>query len=277
MIFIIATANAFNTSHLPIADKLKLTFPKLKASCFVIANLDCKIVIHEQNANQKIHTGTFDNIIFASKTLPNSSIKKYDNPFLGNNKLTLYEMNDVFYSVLIEKLYSPQIKQQNIKISILQSSMSGYGGVFYYESKHHGKYIGILYGNRTHEEVLKDIKAITSWLNQFYIKDVSNITSKIGEIPVLYGTEKVLKLNLQNQKLLFSETMSNKLQRICHYRTIIRAPIHEEDNIGSVFYFSDLFKNPITKPILSSKSIKKSNIFNCIFQTIHYIIFGSTN
>jgi len=273
------SVNAFETNQLPLSDKLKETFPKLSASCFIIANLDCSIIINESNSNKPIHTGTFDDIIFSSKldlkNLGINNIEKQNNSSISNNKLTLYEMNNIFYYILSHKSFSPEIQQKNIKITIIKSAMSGYGCVFSY--KHNGKYIGVLYGSNSQEGILNDVKKITSWLNQFYIQDISDKKQNSIEVPVLYGNEKKLKLTEKKQKILVSKFTSEKIERIYHYKTVVTAPIKKEEVFGSVFYSSEIFKHPIKIPLIAIKSIKKTNIFNRIFDTLYYIIFGANN
>lgn len=273
LIFFIFSINAFDTNQLPLSDKLKETFPKLNASCFIIANLDCSIVINESNSNRKIHTGTFDNIVFSTKLKKlKTPIEKQNNPFIGNNKLTLYDMINIFNCILINRSYISEIRQKNTKISIIKSAMSGYGCVFVYE--HSGKYIGILYGANSREKVLNDIKNITNWLKQFYILDIKQ---NLIEIPVLYGNERRIDLAEQKRKILISKFTSGKIERAYHYKTVSCAPIEKGDIFGTVFYFSELFKNPIRIPLISMKCVKRSGILNRILDTIHYIIFGSNN
>lgn len=271
--FFIFSINAFDTNQLPISDKLKETFPKLNASCFIIANLDCSIIINESNSNKKIHTGTFDNIIFSTKL--KTFIEKQNNPFLGNNKLTLYDMINIFNCVLTHRSYISEIRQENTQISVIKSTMSGYGCVFVYE--HNGKYTGILYGANSREKVLNDVKNITNWLKQFYILDISNIKQNLIEIPVLYGNEKKIELVERKQKVLTSKFTSGKIERTYHYKAVACAPIKKGDILGTVFYSSEIFKNPIKIPLISLKYVKRSGILNRILDTIHYIIFGSNN
>lgn len=253
---------------------MKEMFPKLNASCFIIANLDCSIILSELNSNKRIHTGTFDDIIFSSK-VDLENLKKENNPSLGNNKLTLYEMNNILFHILKHKQYNFQIHHGKTSIFIIKSAMSGYGCVFSY--KNNGNYIGIIYGCNTEDNVLEDIKNITNWLNQFYILDISYIDQNLTEVPLLYGEEKTIKLIEQTPKILMSKFCSGKIERTYHYKTIASAPIKDGDVLGTVFYFSEVFKNPIKIPLIAIKSIKKSSLFNRIIDTIRYIIFGASN
>ncbi len=259
-------------SQLPLSDKIK-AFPKLNSSCFIIANLDCSIIINEHNSNKQIHTGTFDDVIFYSKL----NLTKESNSSLGNNKLTLYEMNNILFNKLKLKLYNFQTHYANANISIIKSAMSGYGCVYSYENKNNGNYIGILYGCKSQEEVFNDIKNITNWIKQFYILDTSGINQNFIEVPLLYGQEKTIKLTEKKRKILISKFSSGKIERIYHYRTIVSAPIKKGDVLGIAFYFSETFRNPIKIPLLSTKSMKKSSLFRRIADTIHYIIFGNTS
>lgn len=275
-ILFIFSVRAFDTNQLPLSDKIKESFPKLNASCFIIANLDCYMIINELNSDKRIHTGTFDDILGESKlNLEHYTLKKQENSLLGNNKLTLFEMNDILAYILTHSLYHLQSYNSNLTVSIIKSAMSGYGCVFHYQYK--GEYIGILYGCNSQEEVLDDIKKLTYWLNQFYVQDISDLNQNFIEIPLLYGKEKTIKLAQQKQKILMSKFISGKIERTYHYKTISKAPVRKDDVLGTVFFSYELFKNPVSMPLVATKSIKKSNIFNRIIDTIQYIIFGANN
>lgn len=270
---------SFEVSQLPISDRLKESFPKIKASCFIIANLDCNIIVHELNSSKKINTGTFDNILFSIQSLPKrfniTSIRKETNPVLGDNKLTLYEMINIFHYIATNSSYKYETKHLGIDVTLLNSAMSGYGCVFCYTSNG-AKYIGILYGDTSKDEVFSDVKNIANWLNQFYVYDTSNAKSEPIQIPVLYGTDKTLELTESRRKILVSRNCSGKIQRTYRYKIITQAPVGKDDRLGDVFYYYDTFTNPVMLPLVASKTVSKANVFYRIYDSIHYIIFGST-
>ncbi len=235
------TVNAFETDQLPVSDEIAKTFPKLNSGCYIVVNIDTNIVVTSLNAEELIDTGTFRDV--------------YDVP----QSASLYEMATKFTDGRI----------------FFQSEMSGNGVAIQYTNKHGANFIILVYGESTKENAITDLERIQAWLEQFYIYDIKQPEKRLY-IPVIYGEQSITKFNIATtQPILLSSQGSKKIEKVLRYRTILRAPVNANDEIGYILYYTDLFKNPIQKTIKAEYNIKKSSWFQCICDSVKYLIFGS--
>ena len=51
--------DGFSSDQQPLSESLKKSFPKIKASCFFIANKKAGVVLHEKNSTKNIHSVKF--------------------------------------------------------------------------------------------------------------------------------------------------------------------------------------------------------------------------
>ena len=129
---------AFETSHLPISNELKQTFPKIKVPCFIICNLDCDIVLHERKSNYQIPSMIFDKLIQTDR-----------------DSLNLFEL-------------CLALKNKNSLPGFIFELETKFGCVFMCETKESGKYLVALYGSKTKSELTEDIAQMKKWLNQLF-------------------------------------------------------------------------------------------------------------
>lgn len=235
------TVNAFDAGQLPVSDKVAQTFPKVNSGCYIVVNIDTNIVVTSLNAEKRIDAGTFCDI--------------YD----VKQATTLYEMVTKFTD---ERMF-------------FQSEMSGNGVAIRHINKHGATFIILVYGEPTKENAITDLEQIQAWLEQFYIYDIKQSEKRLY-IPVIYGKQSVIKFNIATtQPILLSSHVSKKIEKVLRYRTILRAPVNANDEIGYILYYTDLFKNPIQKTIKAEYNIEKSSWFQCICDSVKYLIFGS--
>jgi hypothetical protein len=292
LFFFIIPSSAFQVSQLPISEKLIRSFPKLKAKRFVIVNKDCNIVVHEKNSFKKI-----------DKNITSSKIYKYENKqltirnpqsekvedfefaknmelILKKNKTALYDICCIFADLLEEPQRGYGTFFQNINgadICFFESSSSTMGCMFNYKNTNSCEFTVVLYEFSSKEQAVRDIKSVIQWLDQFFVSRISSDEKAVTKIPVLYGVkESVLFKNLSNRSILLSKKHSNQVTKVIRYRTVIRAPFEIGTELGFVFYFTDLFKNPIVETIVSIERIEKANWTKCILDSICYIVFGTS-
>lgn len=280
---------SFETSQLPLSDKLQKSFPSLNTSCFVISNTNCNIVVHERNSDKKINTGTFDEFVFSedfqnlkmhlSKIgVKDSDFIKTENSFSGESKSTLHDMCCIFNDKLKSSKKTEFIKNiSGMKICFFKSAMSGIGCAFKYKNKENCEFVCVLYGESCEENSLRDAKSIIKWLDQFFVFNALENESVSIKIPILYGSKNDISFdNSGDCFVMLSKKHSKQVNKIFRYRTLMKAPVNFGDNLGFVLYLSDIFKNPIVKVIKSKDKIEKSNGFKCVIDSILYAIFGST-
>jgi hypothetical protein len=309
-----AFSACFKTEQLPLSEIIKKSFPKeLHATCFIISNTETDLVLHEKNSKYKIHSGTFNNIVFivsllkncnfaiqslndaelfakdmnASEVMNNYAVKSgaTSSNFFGlsqhveKSKTTLYDMCCIFKNSY-EILKAKQLFQRDVRdfdICFFKSAMSGIGCAFSYKNKNEARFICVLYGLLSGKDALNDARLIVKWLDQFFVFQSAKKGDFIAEVPVFYGKQQQAKLEInENHLLLLSKKYPAKVKRILKYISKIAAPIKFEDNLGRIFYLTEIFENPIVKQIKSNGSIKKGGKFKTIIDAFCYVIFGTT-
>ena len=240
--FLCLRADAFETAQLPLSDELARTFPEISTTCYIIVNEDTNVVVTASNSEKPIDTGTFS--------------ETYDIGQLA----TLHKMAKEFTDT----------KQ------FFQSAMSGNGMAIRYKNKSEASFIILVYGEATSEMAQNDIEKIKAWLEQFYVYNMRQQNSYL-RIPVIYGTRSVMIFKLpKTQPILLSRTQTKKIEKVYRYRTILKAPITANNEIGYVFFHTAIFKNPIQKTIKAGINIKKSGWIQCLWDSVRYLIFGAT-
>lgn len=281
-------AIAFETSQLPLSESLQKSFPKIKASCFIISNKKSGIIVNEKNSKFRIHSGSFNDIVFelakadfCEKTkgfdeakIMNDYAKRVggkDSVFFDvsscnvENKTTLYDMCCIFENF------------NSKNICFFKSAMSGVGCGFHFKNHNDCEFSIVLYGLSTKEEAIEDIKSISSWLDQFFEYRVSKKGETFAKIPVFYGKSKIVDIFLSDDHfLLLSKNLNDKIMKISRYRTMLHAPVDLNYQIGVIFYQTSVFQNPITKVVLSEKKVQKSCRFKTVLDSVFYVIFGSS-
>lgn len=236
------TAAAFEADQLPLSDEIAKSFPLLKSNCYMVINIDTNVVVTSSNSERPIETGTFNNVCKVGE------------------RATLHEMS--------QKINAKQIS--------FQSEMSGYGCAERYVNKNGATFVIILYGEPTKALALTDVAKIKAWLEQFYVFDIKQ-TYKRLQIPVIYGIKSMVKVIIPEiRPILLSRKGSKKIEKIFRYRTILKAPIETNEEIGYILYYTDIFKNPIKQPIKTEYTLKKSRWFQCICDSVQYLIFGTS-
>ncbi|MBQ9335452.1 MAG: hypothetical protein IJS10_02830 [Alphaproteobacteria bacterium] len=231
---------AFSTSQLPLSDKVAATFPKINTNCYIIVNLDTKVVLTEKNSQHVVDSGTFRTI------------------YGGQETITLYEMS---------------LLATGEGIKFFESPMSGVGCACKYKNKHGAMFLCLIYGEATQFEAYKDCAQVNKWLDQFYIYESSE--TEDVKIPVLYGIRNISKTGCAKKNFIMSINLNNRINKIYRYRTIMKAPINKNEDIGYIMYYTVLFKNPIVTKIYNTEYIKKKIWFKCVYDSVKYLIFGS--
>ena len=230
----------FDSSQLPMSTELKRTFPALKSASFIIMSEDTKIVLHEENSKNLI-----DIVGTASQTL-------YDLCLNCSN----FTDSDKIYS--------------------FKSKLAGIGCVFKHKTKSNCNFFCAIYGSNSEEDLYRDIKLIKLWLEQFFLFKVSEKDEIVANIPVLYSLAKMFPIKFQDDNfVLISKKCSKNVIKTVRYKTILKAPIRENTNVGTSFYKTSTFDNFIQKPILIKDRIDKGSRWSAIMDSIHYIIFGT--
>lgn len=302
-----------STDHLPLSKLLKKKFPKVKSKYFIISSNKLGIVIHENNSNVQLRCGSFSKIILSIsilkkyksiKEIKNKKLYKYNNektkliedfllPFGKNISkhstdialcndgalLTLYEMCNIFsYSYecinkctnLLKKIYN------NLYCIFFYSEKNGAGCAFRYINDNGCIFDCIIFGVKDKTELYSDIKLICDWLNIFIIKKIPKEYSLLSNIAVFYGKNNKLPITLNyNNNILMVKNKQEKIIRTIKYLSRIRAPVHQSDTIGWIFYKTSLFEKPIKYTLKAKQSIQKGNIFNNLLDSISYIIYNS--
>lgn len=257
----ISSCYPFETNQLPLSNAVIRTFPNIHTTCFIIVNLDTNIVVHERNSNKKIDTGTFEKVIDGQ----------------GNTEEKFSTLRDMSFAFSQCDIFHITHKSAGLNICFFNSGMSGVGCAFMYQNPIGARFVCVMYGEESIKNATTDSKKISEWLDQFYECKISVNTEEGIQIPVIYGTARSIQFDVPSAcNLLLSKTCSRKINRIIRYRTIVKAPIKVGDELGFVFYQTDLFKNPIVKIIRSNKKIAKTNWIRCIRDSIMYLIFGPT-
>ena len=250
--------------QLPISNALASTFPKLKASCFIIVNPKTNLVVHERNSRQRISVGTFKNVISDDSSIGD------ENEAMS----TLTEMSRDFRECNISNITK---KINGINICFFNSVMSGVGCAFLYQNTNSSEFICLIFGEESENSAMDDARNISSWLDQFFEYKIPKSLAEDITIPVIYGTRPSIHfIDQPEHHILLSKKFSQRVNKIWRYRTIMRAPIHVGDELGYILYQTDIFKNPITKIIKATENIEKAGWFKCICDSVRYLIFGST-
>lgn len=284
----VAFSGVFEADQLPLSEPLKKTFPKIRASCFIISNKKTRFIINEKNSNQQIHSGSFNEILYdlavrdfgnnindfdtskimndyAKRVGAKNSIFLSASPYDIESKTTLYDMCCIF-------------ENSNSKnICFFKSSMSGNGCGLHFKNQNGCEFSIILYGLSTKEEVIEDVKSIVSWLEQFFEYKVSKKGEEFAKISIIYG--KLNKLDAffdDDHFLLLSKKLNDQIMKVSRYRTMIAAPFDPNYMVGNVLYQTSVFQNPISKIVTSGKKVEKSGKFKTILDSICYIIFGNS-
>ena len=234
---------AFEKNQLPISDALEKTFPEIKSHCYIIVNIDTGLVLTERNSDKKIEGGTFCDI------------------YGGKRTTTLYSM-------------SKQIKYSEIRF--FKSDMSGIGCAYRFKNENGANFVCVIYGEESEEDATDDVKKINTWLNQFYLYKLNK--NQCGmTIPILYGTPPyICPAALEKDTILLSKTLPKCVNRVYRYRTLMKAPVKKGDKVGYVLYYTSIFKNPITTIMYAKQYVTKKSWYKCIYDSIKYIIFGSS-
>lgn len=256
---------AYEFSHLPISKELERTFPEIHATCFIISQFQEDLTIHEKDSKKELNSMTFEKFI-----------ARYDE-IRPKGKSNLRDMIKTFESALTsnKELYDDLEEFSGLKLYRIESDGSNAGCCFYYKNPNGIIFIGIIYGLSI-EELISDVLKIKAWLDQFFEVNASNKNSKEIKIPILYGCQHEINLGAISHKILMSNKLPKKIEKIIRYRTIVRAPVNIGDDLGVVFYCIDLFQNPIVKVIRSKREIKQATWFKCIYDSFLYLIFGPT-
>ena len=302
-----------STSHLPLSDWLIKKFPKIKSKYLIISSPKLGIVVHENNSNIQLRCGSFSKLILSLAILKkykninnisNKDLYKYNKnktkliedfllPFgrdmykhstdiaLCNDGafLNLYEMCNIFsnYYDYIKK-YTSLLKRINKSLYCLffYSEKSGAGCAFRYINNNDCKFDCIIFGTKDKEEMLNDIKLLSNWLDIFIIKSIPKSYALYSNIFVFYGKSNKLKIKLDyNNKILMVKNKQEKILRTIKYLSRIRAPVHQSDTLGWIFYKTSIFKHPIQYTLKAKQIIQKGNIFNNLLDSISYIIYNS--
>ena len=230
---------AFSMSQLPLSDNVATTLPKINTNCYIIINLDTKLVLTEKNSKHIVDSGTFRTI------------------YGGKENITLYEM-------------SLLVTGEGIKF--FESPMSGVGCACKYKNKHGAMFLCLIYGEETQIEAYKDCAQIKEWLEQFYIYESSE--KEDVKIPVLYGNSTISLTGYTEKHFIMSINLKRRIEKILRYRTIMKAPINKGAEVGYVMYYTGVFKNPVIEKIYCPVDIKKNRWFKCIYESVRYLIFG---
>ena len=301
-----------STNHFPLSDWLQKKFPKIKSKYFIISNPQTGIVVHANNSNTKLRCGSFSKVILSIAILKkyekikfneNKYLYKYNNdkkqliedfliPFDGGNKkqctdiaicndgafLTPYVMCNIFsssYEYIKQKTDLIKKINNNLYYIPLYSEKSGAGCAFRYINNNGCIFDCIIFGTNDKQELYYDINLICNWLNMFVINSIPEEYVISSNISVFYGKSNKLPIVLDyNNKILMVKNKQEKVTRTIRYLMRIRAPVHQSDTIGWLFYKTSLFKNPIQYTLKAKCTIKKGNIFNNLLDSIYYIIYN---
>jgi D-alanyl-D-alanine carboxypeptidase len=120
------------------------------------------------------------------------------------------------------------------------------------------------------------MKAISGWLDQFFIRKISGRGEAVATIPVFYGRSNEVDITLQDDHfLLLSRNCNNNVTKVFRYRTALQAPVAAGFPVGWAFYKTGVFQNWISKTITASAAVKKANRWKTICDSISYVIFGT--
>ena len=174
------------------------------------------------------------------------------------------------YTDLVTKI------NDNLYCIFFYSERSSAGCAFRYINKSKCIFDCIIFGPKDKEELYSDITEICNWLDIFVINDIPNEYAVSSNIAVFYGRNNKLPIVLDyNNKILMVKNRQEKITRTIRYLMRIRAPVHQSDTIGWVFYKTSLFDNPIKYTLKAKYIIQKGGLFNNLLDSIHYIIYNS--
>ena len=195
----------FSTDHLPLAEQLSKTFPKLFSEKFLIVHPKSELVVHGN---------VFD-------------ITSVENEFEVRNA-----------------------NNENFKIAL-----GGFHSI---------------------DELKADLKAIKSWLDQFFSYRVLSADEVISEVPVFYGQKSKYRISSNGDHyIILSKNQNRRIKRTFIYRTMLSAPVPKNLKIGTAIYKVDTFQNSIKKDIVTLNSIQKTGRYRTILDSLSYVIFGA--
>lgn len=125
-----------------------------------------------------------------------------------------------------------------------------------------GPGIGTVQGNEIRTQ---DVKTLTDWAYKTF--KTQKIQDRLAfSLPILYGTEKTIKVyevfdkDIHAISVPLIENMEPKLRRQIAIEPIQKAPIYENEILGSVYYFlGDILLE--TRPLISAETIEKAGLF----------------
>ncbi|MDR0695681.1 MAG: hypothetical protein LBF56_02850 [Holosporales bacterium] len=196
----------------------------------------------------------------------------------GSNMTTPYDMCCIFDSSL-GAINGTCLAQQAIPgglVYFFKSVASGVGCAFTYTNKSSCKFLGILAGLSSERDALHDVGVISKWLDQFFIFCASRAGDRVADIPVLYGKRPQVEVVIpQDSQILMAHGCSRHLLKIYRYRTILPAPVSTNDEIGIVIYVTEIFRNPLSKPIKPGANVARSDTFHTLLDSFTYVIYGT--
>jgi D-alanyl-D-alanine carboxypeptidase len=228
----------FSTTQLPLSERLGRTFPAINSKAFVIVNVESGVVLHGKDFDRKNQNG------------------------------------ESFYDICVNVGHSLLSKADNQRVIIFQDP-SGYGCIFCYKNPDSCTFLCVLAKAESRQGVVRDIKLMQNWLNQFYLYQVSRRGEPVATIPVLYGRPSFISAVLpEPQLVLLSKNCDNNVKKILQYRTILPAPIQDGDEVGVVFYGTSTFQNTFTQKIKAATTVEKTGRIQVLCDSILYLIFG---
>lgn len=282
-----------DTYQLPLSLKILKSFPKIKSSHFIIAVPKLGIVLHECKSQQQIRCGSFSQTLYSMAVLAQSKLDANVDKFLTQYGRTipnytdiasqdagilvsLYELCNIFEQEYLYIIRNCNIISLSSDVKLLFFvSKKNIGCICRVKNTNNVIFDVIVYSQESKTEILQDLNNIIKWLNKFTIKEVQSNVKKQIYIPVFYGTHKHLKFSSLNGHLLLVEKdKTEQIIKTVRYLMRIVAPVEPTTQIGWVFYKYSLFKHPIRYNIYSKVSIKKSNIFKNIVDSISYIVYN---
>ncbi|MDR1333057.1 MAG: hypothetical protein LBJ69_01485 [Holosporales bacterium] len=249
-------SDEFDTSQLPIAQKLGCTFPSVAASHFIIVSGDLGLVVHESNSTQALQCAMQSDSIMYEATL--YDLCRSFGRFPGSSSIETHGKLSIYFF---------EASQANLPSRV--------GCVFRYKNKNMCEFVGAVCWARSKEDAITKAQSIAKWLDQFYVFDVTYDTDATVEIPVFYGVRNAINASVpKSQKLLLSEKVTNEISRTIKYRIAIAAPTMEGDIVGSVQYTTPTFQKPLTKSLHAQHGVEKAGLLKTISDSLKYAIFG---
>ncbi|MDR1488471.1 MAG: hypothetical protein LBI26_01895 [Holosporales bacterium] len=211
--------------------------PKIHSMCFVIASIDAQVIMFEKNSIYKV---------YVNEKYSDSSIRE----------IAATSLEDEFIS---------------------RSSMSGITSVITYKNKNNCKFKIVFSGENSDKELEEDIKATKTWLDQFFTKILYDAGEVVENIPLICGKTQnyvEMKSPLKINVILSKKQLPQQFVKRIRYKSVVKAPITIETNLGDIFLETPLFKNPVCFKINANQNIKQDSKFKTVCDSIKYLIFG---